>query len=447
MSQSHNQSGGSCPFCGANLRPQARFCASCGRPLPATQRELLDAPDPAASGVVDPPQEIALRNTRSVMIRGDTLDLRELKDVVESSVRYWQESIDDSDALSREHAVASIEQLRTILQSLSQQMAQGRSTVRITTRLPAARTYPVICSTCGHGNRAGAKYCLFCRSPLSGAPRSAPRREKPMPLRLNAASRTDQGRVRHINQDSVYSGYVSLGDGGSAFVALVADGMGGHSAGEHASRIASEATQTQIATAVGAASPPDDTAWQTLLRNAARTANRRVYEEARANASQRGMGTTLTVALVVGERLHIASVGDSRAYLLNSHGVTDSGANSAQLTSDHSLVARLVDIGQLTAAEARNHPQRNVLYRTIGTDPAVEVDTRSEQLEPGDVILLCSDGLFNHVEDDEIARIALAQADPQRACDELVRLANERGGRDNISVVIVRVEGQKEHSE
>ena len=443
MSQNYNQNGGRCPFCGAPVRSQARFCAACGRPLPAAQHEMLAQPDPFAS---DPPREVALRNTRNVTIHGDTLDLRELKDVVESSVRYWQETIGSADALDRQRAAESIEQLRTILQSLSQQVAQGRSTVRITTRLPATLTYPVICPACGHGNRAGARYCLFCRLPLAGAAPAAPRRETPMALQLKAAARTDQGRVRSINQDSVYTGYVPLGGGGSAYLALVADGMGGHSAGEHASRIASEATRAQVSSEAGASSLPDDSAWQTLLRHAATAANRRVYEQSRANRSQRGMGTTLTIALVVDERLHLASVGDTRAYLLNSRGVTASGANAAQLTSDHSLVARLVDIGQITPEEARNHPQRNVLYRTIGTDPSVEVDTRSEQLEPGDVILLCSDGLFNHVEDHEIAQIALEQPDPERACDELVKLANQRGGRDNISVVIIRVAGQKERS-
>jgi serine/threonine protein phosphatase PrpC len=155
------------------------------------------------------------------------------------------------------------------------------------------------------------------------------------------------------------------------------------------------------------------------------------------------MGTTLTIALIVGDRLYVASVGDSRAYLINASGVTEDGATAAQLTSDHSLVARLVDIGQITAEQARTHPQRNLLYRSIGTDPSVEVDTLSEQLEPGDVLLLCSDGLVNHVRDEEIARCALEQRDPGRACEQLVALANERGGRDNISVVIVRVESGK----
>src|SRR5262249_35600306 len=148
----------------------------------------------------------------------------------------------------------------------------------------------------------------------------------------------------------------------------------------------------------------------------------------------------LTMALIAGERVHIASVGDSRAYLFNPAGVTEDGATAAQLTSDHSLVARLVDIGQITAEQARTHPQRNLLYRSIGTDPSVEVDTRSEQLEPGDSILLCSDGLVVHVRDEELAQIVLTQPDPARACEQLIALANARGGTDNISVVIGRVE-------
>jgi protein phosphatase len=177
-----------------------------------------------------------------------------------------------------------------------------------------------------------------------------------------------------------------------------------------------------------------------VLRAAARAANQRVYADSRADADRQGMGTTLTLALIVGRRLHIASVGDSRAYLINGGGVADSGAQSAQLTTDHSLVARLVDIGQITAEEARNHPHRNMLYRSIGTDPTVDIDTRSEQLEPGDIVLLCSDGLFGHVTDEEITAIALQHLDPDQACEQLVALANRRGGRDNISVVIIRVE-------
>jgi serine/threonine protein phosphatase PrpC len=264
-----------------------------------------------------------------------------------------------------------------------------------------------------------------------------------MPLRLMIGARTDQGRVRAINQDTVYAGALALSDGATAYLCLVADGMGGAKAGEYASRVAAEVTRARVQREAGRDQPSDDRAWQELLRGAMTAANRRVYEDSRADRDRQGMGTTLTLALIVGDRLHIASVGDSRLYLFNAAGVTEDGSSSAQLTSDHSLVARLVDIGQLTPEEARSHPQRNLLYRSIGTDPAVEIDTRSEQLEPGDTVLLCSDGLVNHVTDEEIARVVLARRDPDTACEELVSLANQRGGRDNITVVIVQVQAKE----
>ena len=391
----------------------------------------------------DPPPEVALRNARSVRIQDEKIDLRDLQDVVESSVRYWQEWLASSDKMTRDHAAESIDQLRAILASLSQQVAQGRSTVRITTRLPPTRSYALVCPACGHGNREKARYCLFCRAPLSSIGQALPK-EAPMPLRFHIASNTDRGRVRSINQDTVFFSKITVRSGLTALLGLVADGMGGHSAGEEASRIAAEATRKHIIKQAAELSIPDDSAWQELLRRAATIANRSVFETARVNREQHGMGTTLTVALIVGERLHIASVGDSRAYLLNPNGVTQDGLTIEQLTSDHSLVARLVDVGQITPEEARNHPQRNILYRTIGTDPSVEVDTRSEQLEPGDIILLCSDGLFNYVDGAELAQITFSSSDPERICKQLVALANQRGGRDNISVVIIRVDSGSE---
>ena len=388
------------------------------------------------------PIEAVLPSMKHIRIDSDSLSLRELINVVESGVRWWQDKLTSADATTRDRAAQSIEELSQILHSLSKQLAQGRDMVRITTRLPVLRAYEVGCPACGYGNRAGAKFCQACGALLPGLAREKTETVTQMALRLRIAARTDQGRVRKNNQDSIYSGTIKL-PSGSARLCIVADGMGGAKAGEHASRIASEVTQTQLQHDVDGQAPPDDSAWQNLLRKAARAANSRVYEEARADAERKGMGTTLTIALIVADRLHIASVGDSRAYLLNASGVTEDGATTAQLTSDHSLVARLVDIGQITPEQARTHPQRNLLYRSIGTDPAVEVDTLSEQLEPGDIVLLCSDGLVNHVRDEEIARVALEQTDPDRACEQLVAIANERGGRDNISVVIVRVESQK----
>ncbi len=433
-----------CPSCGTEVQPQSRFCPACGTALPAS------AAPPAPAAAPEPavwenelPLEGMLPSAKRLRIDSESLSLRELINVVESGVRWWQVKLTSADSATRERAAASIEELSQILHSLSQQLAQGRETVRITTRLPALRTFAIGCPFCGRGNRFGAKFCQGCGSPLGEAAGAGTQKVTPMPLRITVAARSDQGRVRKINQDSIYTGTIPLAGNTSAQLCLVADGMGGAKAGEQASRIASEVTQAQLQRSVDGQPALEDEGWQTLLRNAARAANRSVYEQARANAEQKGMGTTLTIALIVGERLHIASVGDSRAYLLNANGVTDDGATAAQLTSDHSLVARLVDIGQITPEQARTHPQRNLLYRSIGTDPAVEVDTLSEQLEPGDVVLLCSDGLVNHVPDEELARIVLTQTDPKRACDQLVALANERGGRDNISVVIIRVEGNK----
>ncbi|HWQ15148.1 MAG TPA: Stp1/IreP family PP2C-type Ser/Thr phosphatase [Roseiflexaceae bacterium] len=434
-----------CPSCRSPVLARSRYCAACGRALPhrpptaalASRTPPPAQPGPSRDGPT--PLEVALPSVKQVQVRGDTLDLAELLNVVESGVRWWQSRLTGADAVTRERAAREIEELSKILHSLSQQVAQGRRTVRITTRLPALRAFDVACPACGAGNREGARFCQRCGQRLpAGTPQGA--QGGPMPLRLSTAARTDQGRVRKNNQDSVFTGMVSLPGGAHAHLCLVADGMGGARAGEQASQIAAEVTRAQIQREAGSQQPPDDAAWRDILRQATLAANRRVYEEARADKSRDGMGTTLTVALIVGDRLHLASVGDSRAYLFNLGGVTDDGALAAQLTSDHSLVARLVDIGQITPEQARVHPQRNVLYRTIGTDPSVPVDTRSEHLEPGDVVLLCSDGLFNHVHDEEIAQIVLQQPDVARAADQLVALANERGGRDNISVVIVRVE-------
>ena len=417
-----------CPFCSAPITKRSRFCPACGRPL---------APG-AGAAPPDAPLEVAVPAPGRITVQSETLNLRDLINVVESGVHWWQGKLGSADLSTRERAADAIEELSQVLHSLSKQLAAGRENIRITTRLPALRTYEIGCPTCGRGNRAGAKYCLSCGAPLGDQPQ-AHTTVTLMPLRFSIAARTDQGRVRANNQDTLFTGTIKLRSG-TARLCLVADGMGGAKAGEQASKIASEVTQAQVQhEAGGQQSTLDDAAWQALLSSAAKAANRRVYEESRNDDERQGMGTTLTIALIVGDRLHVASVGDSRAYLLNANGVTKDGATTAQLTSDHSLVARLVDIGQITPEQARTHPQRNLLYRSIGTDPSVEVDTLSEQLEPGDVVLLCSDGLFNHVRDEELAQIALQQTDPDRACERLVALANERGGRDNISVVIVRV--------
>ena len=234
---------------------------------------------------------------------------------------------------------------------------------------------------------------------------------------FRAGAATDKGMVRANNQDS------QLVLDGRLFA--VADGMGGHRGGEVASATALDALGDAWSEATAAA-----------LRAGVVGANEAVFAKASHDPELRGMGTTLTVlALVVDEagqeRLAIANVGDSRAYRLTDQLV--------QVTDDHSLVESLVRQGRLTAEEAVTHPQRNILTRALGIEPQVEVDVWVLSPVPGDRFLLCSDGLFNEVEPDVITSTLRALADPTQAANELVRLANEGGGRDNITCVVVDI--------
>jgi PPM family protein phosphatase len=400
------------------LQRGARFCQRCGRYVEAEEDVVL------LSG--------------ALQVRDGALDTRELLGLVETGVAYWRARLASASAPTREQAAAAIGELSRILQSLAAQLAQGRTTVRITTRLPVARAFLVGCSVCGRGNRQGARFCQFCGAALTTTPAKRSTMVKAA-WKFAIGALSDVGRVRALNEDTCYVGTLPLPQGEELHLCLVADGMGGAQAGEEASRLAAEAMRRSVERALAAQVPSSDEDWQALLREAAATANGTVYREAQAHSTQRGMGTTLTVALLIGDHAHIAQVGDSRAYLFNRSGLSADGALAAQLTNDHSLVARLVDIGQITAEEARSHPQRNLLYRSLGTDPTVDIDTYSQPLQEGDRLLLCSDGLTNHVEDAELAQIVLEHSAPDAICAKLVALANERGGRDNISVIVVQV--------
>jgi protein phosphatase len=222
---------------------------------------------------------------------------------------------------------------------------------------------------------------------------------------------TDVGKGRSGNED------LFLVDPDHQLYA-VADGMGGHRAGEVASATAIESLQR--AYQAGAA-----------LDEAVGEANAAVFAKASANVDMRGMGTTLTaVALQDGHIALLGHVGDSRAYLMRDGGVT-------QVTDDHSLVEQLVREGRLSPEEALHHPQRAIITRALGVDPDVEVDTYRVDLRPGDRIVLCSDGLTNMVADDAIAAVLRGQSDPQQAAERLVDMANDAGGDDNITVVVL----------
>jgi len=237
---------------------------------------------------------------------------------------------------------------------------------------------------------------------------------------IDVASRTDVGRVREINQDAV----ASLVTRGNALLLVVADGMGGHQGGEIASRLAIDAICEAIENSVDA---PEDT-----LRRALRAANRRIYQAAQRDARLAGMGTT-GVALFIQQdaSVWVANVGDSRAYRKR-------GEAFESLTSDHSLVAELQRRGEITEDEARVHPKRNQLLRAIGIEERVEVDISRGEVQAGDIYLLCSDGLSGVLYDSEISEI-LGRQGCEGASEELLRVANERGGPDNITVQIASV--------
>lgn len=246
----------------------------------------------------------------------------------------------------------------------------------------------------------------------------------PTMLDLDVGKLTDVGRARPHNED--YVDYAIPADGqqlarkGSLF--LVADGMGGHQAGEVASQGAVETAIEYYYQDTGRDVP-------TSLVRAFRAANQHLYDQAQSDASKAGMGTTLVAAVVLGRKVTVANVGDSRAYLINQQGIT-------QITEDHSWVEEQVRAGLLTQEQAQKHPQRNLVTRALGSKPSVEVDLFEGEISAGDALLLCSDGLTGRVSDPEISTI-VQQHGPQEAARRLVAEANERGGNDNITVLIV----------
>jgi serine/threonine protein phosphatase PrpC len=236
-------------------------------------------------------------------------------------------------------------------------------------------------------------------------------------MRLVFAAATDVGRMRKNNEDSYLS---------SKPVAAVADGMGGHSAGEVASAIAIE----ELA-ALGNRGPwENETAATDDLKQAILRANRRIREMAASDRKLNGMGTTLVALLEDGDMVHVANVGDSRGYLLRQ-------GELSQVTVDHSLVQELVDDGRLSPEDAERHPQRSVITRALGIDPEVEFDLFTYKLQVGDRLLLCSDGLSDVVEPAQIRNVLLRVRSAQKAARQLVTVANEQGGPDNITVIVV----------
>lgn len=249
--------------------------------------------------------------------------------------------------------------------------------------------------------------------------------------------RSDTGRQRELNEDSLLTleiERVQQSESRPVGLYVVADGMGGHSAGEVASAMAINALARTVLTKVMLPAVEEtveaELDYGELLKEACVEANRAVHERARRTRSD--MGTTLVAALVVGSEAYIANIGDSRTYQVN-------GQEIRPITTDHSLVERLVATGRIKREEASTHPQRNVIYRTVGDKPKVEVDIFHESLRRDDWLVLCSDGLHGLVEDAQIQQTVTTCLHPQDACEELVRLANQAGGDDNITVIALKL--------
>lgn len=275
-----------------------------------------------------------------------------------------------------------------------------------------------------------------------------------MPITLQAAGAKDIGLVREINEDEFFLRVMQSSDEEPVGLFIVADGMGGHMGGEFASEWAVKAIRehlqhlfapvdrqktvkldlAEIEAMAGAPAPTrllPESEIEREIRAAVQRANEVVLGIAKNRPEKAAdTGTTLTMAVVKGATAYIANVGDSRTYLYRE-------ASVKPITEDHSLVARLVAMGQITAEEAYEHPQRNLIYRFLGDKPQVEVDLYQQELRPGDQLLLCSDGLWEMVRDPQLAKILEKAPSPAVACERLIKAANANGGEDNIAVVVV----------
>ena len=238
---------------------------------------------------------------------------------------------------------------------------------------------------------------------------------------MKTFSMTDVGMVREVNEDTVFVSNTPIGNLPNLLV--VADGMGGHNSGDYASQCAVDIVRRKIA---------DSTEQnpEVMIREAITEANRTLLEKAKSDEKLKGMGTTLVVATVIDKTLYFANVGDSRLYLLN--------REIKQLSRDHSLVQEMVRLGGINEEEAKNHPDKNIITRAVGAKEKLDIDFYEYRLKRGDTILMCTDGLSNMVEEEEIFRIVKSSRDVVEAVEQLIERAKETGGKDNIGVVVAK---------
>jgi len=244
---------------------------------------------------------------------------------------------------------------------------------------------------------------------------------------MQYAAKTHVGLVRQLNEDS----YATVMDRKPYGIAVVADGMGGHLAGEVASSLAIEAVVKHLQEHVAEGQDPSD-----QLVDAIQAANRVVFERASSSEGLSGMGTTVVAALFDAAHIYLCHIGDSRAYLLHAGALR-------QLTDDHTLVHELFKSGQITAEEAIHHPQRNIVTRAVGTDISVAADLSHWEWGQGDILLICSDGLTNMVEQEQMAAVLNSGESIEAKVDSLIQGALAAGGHDNITVVAIHNQGER----
>jgi serine/threonine protein phosphatase PrpC len=454
-----------CPACGRENRTNAGFCAWCGARFAQAEAEPPAMPpaseeqSPAAPPPSPPPEAPALAS--GVSSTAPTVKLLPASAEAEAAPAAGPE------ATPAPVVAAALLRPGDIL-------AERYEIVEVVESTPERNQYrardPRRCAACGNDDNAPTdEFCRDCGASLQTPayvnivevvhkppeqydlhfkederdyyataeppkpPEQAPVVVQAAALRLIWGRTTDVGKQRDHNEDALEAWLYARGSGGLLGLFIVADGLGGQDSGEVASHMATDAVWQALRASVwepiirGETPAPD--ALEQSVVVAVQAANKAVYEARQARGSE--MSTTVTLALVVNDQAYIANVGDSRTYLFDAQGLH-------KITKDHSLVQRLVDTGQIKPAEVYTHPQRNLIYQSIGDRPEVRVDTFRHALVPDDRLILCSDGLWEMVREEGLEEVLMAETDPQRACDLLVRNANLAGGEDNISIIVVQ---------
>lgn len=483
-----------CPNCQTANRAEARFCLSCGVKLDQTPPAALDVsedrPAGAAAAASQEPVEPAAP---------DTLADRP----VDAAAAASQEPVEPAappDALAdRPAAAAAVVSQEPVEPAvlgdledhpmdaaaaspepslgeplLAGVLLAGRFTIiALLEESPEGRIYSasdaVVCGQCGAMLEPGDRYCAKCGVELTGPalvrlqesaaapavgaveadgrwyallPAAAPppaAGPAPHGWRLQVGQASDAGKIRELDEDSVFSlvlsGIYQSRIEPTVGLFLVADGIGGHEGGEVASKLAVQTLAQQVLQRIIWPILQGETllveTLQAELEQAVQFTNRQIYELRRQRGSD--MGATLTMALVVNGLAIIGNVGDSRTYVWGPAGLE-------QVTTDHSLIAALIAAGQEPPEAVYSHPQRNLITRSLGENPSVQVDLFALELEPGFRLILCCDGVWEMIRDEGIEEVMLQESHPQQAADKIVTWSNNAGGEDNISVVVVAVE-------